>query len=45
MAEQGYITGTEYREGADHAGLGLDPGHKYQIDPTTPSSSTWSSRN
>jgi penicillin-binding protein 1A len=30
MAEQDYITGTEYRE-ALHAGLGLDPGHKYQI--------------
>jgi penicillin-binding protein 1A len=30
MVEQDYITPTEYREALDH-GLGLNPGHKYQI--------------
>jgi penicillin-binding protein 1A len=30
MEEQGYIDSTEYRE-ALHAGLGLDPGDKYQV--------------
>jgi penicillin-binding protein 1A len=30
MAEQGYITGEELREARD-SGLGLDPGHKYQV--------------
>ena len=30
MHEQGYITGAEYRE-ALHSGLGLSPGHKYQV--------------
>jgi penicillin-binding protein 1A len=30
MAEQGYITGDEYRE-ARTRGLGLDPGDKYQV--------------
>jgi penicillin-binding protein 1A len=30
MKEQGYIDAAEYRESA-HSGLGLNPGHKYQI--------------
>src|SRR5689334_19584352 len=30
MHEQGYIDGAEYRE-AVHSGLGLNPGHKYQV--------------
>ena len=30
MEEQGYITAAEYREASDE-GLGLDPGHKYQV--------------
>jgi penicillin-binding protein 1A len=30
MVEQGYITGAEFREARD-SGLGLDPGHKYQV--------------
>src|SRR6476646_4161209 len=30
MHDQGYITGAEYR-GAIHRGLGLTPGHKYQV--------------
>jgi penicillin-binding protein 1A len=30
MNEQGYIDGAEYRE-AIHTGLGLNPGHKYQL--------------
>ena len=30
MDEQGYIDGAEYRE-AIHRGLGLSPGHKYQV--------------
>jgi penicillin-binding protein 1A len=30
MEEQGYISATEYSE-ASHSGLGLHPGHKYQI--------------
>ena len=30
MEEQGYIDGAEYRE-AVHSGLGLSPGHKYQV--------------
>src|SRR4051794_16510386 len=30
MHDQGYITGTEYRETL-HSGLGLSPGHKYQV--------------
>jgi penicillin-binding protein 1A len=30
MHEQGYITGAEYRK-AIHTGLGLHPGHKYQV--------------
>jgi penicillin-binding protein 1A len=30
MHEQGYIGGAEFRE-AIHAGLGLHPGHKYQV--------------
>jgi penicillin-binding protein 1A len=30
MADQGYINESEYHE-ASHAGLGLEPGHKYQV--------------
>jgi penicillin-binding protein 1A len=30
MVDQGYITGAEFRT-ALHHGLGLDPGHKYQV--------------
>jgi penicillin-binding protein 1A len=30
MREQGYVTGEEFREARD-SGLGLDPGHKYQV--------------
>jgi penicillin-binding protein 1A len=30
MEDQGYITAAEYQE-AIHAGLGLSPGHKYQV--------------
>jgi penicillin-binding protein 1A len=30
MHDQGYITGSEYRE-AIHAGLDLNPGHKYRV--------------
>jgi len=30
MWEQDYITGTEYRDAKTH-GLGLEPGHKYQV--------------
>ena len=30
MVEQGYITFTEYRDARTH-GLGLNPGHKYQV--------------
>jgi penicillin-binding protein 1A len=30
MAEQGYVTGAEFREARD-SGLGLHPGHKYQV--------------
>jgi penicillin-binding protein 1A len=30
MEEQGYVTPSEFR-GAIHAGLGLHPGHKYQV--------------
>ena len=30
MREQGYVSGTEFRK-AVHTGLGLHPGHKYQV--------------
>jgi penicillin-binding protein 1A len=30
MEDQGYISAAEYRE-ATHSGLGLNPGHKYQV--------------